>query len=209
MLGSAFALIALGHAVARIAPLALGPELAAWAWVPVTLVQWTGFAGLVAFGAGREGARRWLRTPGGGARAAAISFAVGLIPLPILLTSHGLLDSAGLVGLWLAFAAINAPLEEGYWRGLLLDRTSHWPAWVSVGASSVLFALNHPIAYGPLSIANAHPATLVSTFIMGVGWSVAYRRSGSLRWPIAAHVVTDLCNLSVLAFMNLYVPARG
>jgi membrane protease YdiL (CAAX protease family) len=58
------------------------------------------------------------------------------------------------------------------------------------------------------SIANAHSATLVSTFIMGVGWGVVFRRSGSLRWPIAAHAATDLCNLAVLAFMNLYVP-RG
>lgn len=152
--------------------------------------------------------RRWLRTPAGGARSAAIALAVGLIPLPILVTNFGLLDSVPLVLLWLAFAALNPLLEEGYWRGLLLDRTSRWPAWVAIGASSALFALNHPLSYGVFSLANAHPATLVSTFIMGAGWSVVYRRTGSLRWPIAAHAVTDLCNLAVVAFMNLYVP-RG
>lgn len=205
MLGSAVAVIALGHATARLA----APALGVWAWLPVTLVQWTCFAVLIALFAGRAGALRWLRTPGGGWRAAALAFAVGLMPLPILITSFRLLDSPVLVLLWLAFAAINPFLEEGYWRGLLLDRTSHWPSWVSIGASSALFALNHPLSYGVISIANAHPATLVSTFIMGIGWALVYRRSGSLRWPIAAHVVTDLCNLAVLAFMNLYVPVRG
>ena len=202
MIGSAFAVIALGHATARLA----GPVLGVWAWLPVTLVEWSCFASLIALGAGRDGALRWLRTPGGGARSAAIALAVGLIPLPILVTSFRLLDSAPLVLLWLAFAAINPVLEEGYWRGLQLDRTPRWPAWVSVGASSALFALNHPLSYGVVSIANAHPATLFSTFVMGVGWALVYRRTGSLRWPIAAHVVTDLCNLAVLAFMNLYVP---
>ncbi len=203
-MGAAVAVIAAGHLAARLA----APALGAWAWLPVTLVQWTCFAGLVARFAGRESVSRWLAAPGGGARAAALAFAVGLIPLPILLTSAGLLDSLPLVLLWLAFAAINPFLEEGFWRGLVLERTSAWPAWASIGASSALFALNHPLAYGAISIANAHPATLVSTFIMGVGWSVVFQRSGSLRWPIAAHAVTDLCNLSVLTFMNIYVP-RG
>lgn len=202
-------MIALGHATARLAGSALGPDLQVFTWVPVTLVQWTCFGLFIALGAGRDGVVRWLRTPGGDARSAALALAVGLIPLPILITSYGLLDSVPIVLLWLAFAAINPVLEEGYWRGLLLDRTSGWPAWLSIGASSALFALNHPLAYGVFSIANAQPATLVSTFIMGVVWSFVYRRSGSLRWPIAAHVVTDLCNLAVLAFMNLYVPVRG
>jgi hypothetical protein len=201
--------IALGHATARLAAAALGPDLQIWAWIPVTLVQWTCFALFVVHGAGRDGVDRWLRTPGGGARSAAIALAVGLIPLPILLLNFRLLDSAPLILMWLAFAAINPFFEEGYWRGLLLDRTSRWPTWLSIPLSSALFAANHPLSYGVISIANAHPATLVSTFIMGVGWSVVYRRSGSLRWPIAAHAVTDLCNLAVLTFMNLYAPVRG
>jgi membrane protease YdiL (CAAX protease family) len=141
---AAVGVIALGHAAAQIA----APGLGVWAWLPITLVQWSCFAGLIALGAGREGASRWLRTPGGAARSAALSFAVGLIPLPILVTSLGLLDSLPLVLLWLAFAATNPFLEEGFWRGLLLERTAAWPAWASIGASSTLFALNHPLSYG-------------------------------------------------------------
>ena len=205
MLLSPFAVIALGHATARLA----GPAFGAWAWVPVTLVLWTCFAACIAFGAGRDSARRWLRTPGGGLRWLAIALALGLIPLPILLSNFALLDSPLLVLLWLAFAAINPFFEEGYWRGVLLDRTSSWPGWASVLFASSLFALNHPLSFGVVSLANAHPATLVTTFIMGIGWAVVYRRTGSLRWPILAHVVTDLCNLAVLAMMNIYVPVRG
>ena len=198
-------MIALGHASARLA----APALGVWAWLPVTLVEWTCFGTCIALFAGREGALRWLRTPGGGARSAALAFAVGLIPLPILLLNFRLLDSVPLVLLWLGFAALNPFFEEGYWRGLLLDCTASWPAWLSIPASSALFALNHPLTWGVFSLANAHPATLVTTFIMGIGWSVVYRRTGSLRWPILAHAVTDLCNLAVLTFMNLYVPSRG
>ncbi len=205
MLLSPFAVIALGHLTARLA----GPALGAWAWVPVMLVLWTCFAACIAFGAGRDSVRRWLRTPGGGVRWLATALAVGLIPLPILLLNIRLLDSPLLVVLWLAFAAINPFFEEGYWRGLLLDRTASWPEWASVLFSSGLFALNHPLTLGAISIANAHPATLVSTFIMGVGWAVVYRRTGSLRWPILAHGVADLCNLAVLAMMNIYLPVRG
>jgi len=202
---SPFAVIALGHGTARLA----GPAFGAWAWVPVTLVLWACFAACIALGAGGESARRWLRTPGGGLRWLAIALAVGLIPLPILLSNYALLDSPLAVLLWLAFAAINPFFEEGYWRGVLLDSTASWPAWASILFASSLFALNHPLTFGVISLANAHPATLVSTFIMGVGWAVVYRRTGSLRWPILAHVGTDLCNLAVLAMMNIYLPVRG
>jgi membrane protease YdiL (CAAX protease family) len=35
---------------------------------------------------------------------------------------------------------------------------------------------------------------------------VVYRRTRSLRWTIIAHMLTDLLNLSILAFMNIVVP---
>jgi uncharacterized protein len=72
--------------------------------------------------------------------------------------------------------------------------------------STVFFAINHPLTIGVYSIANRHPAVLISTIIMGLAWAVVYRRTRSLRWPIIAHMLTDLLNLSVLAFMNIVVP---
>jgi len=130
-----------------------------------------------------------------------------LIPLLLFLLNWSLFDSFVLVLAWFFFALINAPLEEGYWRGLLLDKTAGWPGWLSVLYSSFFFALNHPLTFGVHSIANRHPVTLVSTFIMGAAWAVVYRRTGSLRWPVIAHVLVDLFNLSVLAFLNIYIPA--
>jgi membrane protease YdiL (CAAX protease family) len=97
-------------------------------------------------------------------------------------------------------------LEEGYWRGLLLDNTRHWPAWLGVLYSTVFFAMNHPLTVGVYSIANRHPAVLISTGIMGLAWAVVYRKTHSLRWTMFAHMLADLLNLSILAFLNIVVP---
>src|SRR5690606_19379190 len=51
---------------------------------------------------------------------------------------------------WLLFAMINPWLEEGYWRGLMLDATRHWPRWASNLYSTSLFTLNHPLLGGTL-----------------------------------------------------------
>jgi hypothetical protein len=44
------------------------------------------------------------------------------------------------------------------------------------------------------------------SYSMGLAWAVVYRRTRSLRWTIIAHMLTDLLNLSILAFMNIVVP---
>jgi hypothetical protein len=48
------------------------------------------------------------------------------------------------------------------------------------------------------------PVVLGSTFVMGVCWALAYRRTGSLRWAVAGHVLVDLFNLSVASFLDLH-----
>jgi membrane protease YdiL (CAAX protease family) len=200
---SPLVIITIGHITARLAGSALG----VWAWVPLTLVLWTMFALLIAWGGGREAVRRWLQPPQGVRGWSVLAIVVGLIPLPLLLMNWSLFDSLQLVLAWFLFALINAPLEEGYWRGLLLDKTANWPGWLAVVYSSFFFAINHPLTFGVHSIANGHPVTVVSTFMMGLVWAMVYRKTGSLRWPVIAHVLVDLFNLSILAFLNIYVPA--
>ncbi len=201
---SPLAVIAIGNIAARLT----GSVLGVWAWIPLTLILWTMFAVLIAWGGGREAILKWWRAPRGAWGWSALAIGVGLVPLPILLLNWTLIDSLGLAVAWLVFALINAPLEEGYWRGLLLDRAAQWPGWLSMMYSSFFFAVNHPLTFGVHSIANRHPATLISTFIMGMAWAVVYRRTGSLRWTVIAHVLVDLFNLSILTFLNLYVPPR-
>ncbi len=199
---SPLAVISVGHLIARLT----GSVLGVWAWIPLALGTWGMFAFLIAWGGGREAVRRWLRPPQGAWGWSVLAVMIGLIPLPLLLWNWKLFDSVWLVLAWIIFALINAPLEEGYWRGLLLDKTTGWPGWLGVLYSSFFFAINHPLAWGVHSIANREPATAISTFIMGLVWAIVYRKTGSLRWAIIAHILVDLFNLSILVFLNVYVP---
>src|SRR5688572_19372103 len=172
---SPLVVVAIGNITARLA----GSMLGVWAWIPLTLVLWAMFGLLIWWGGGRDAIRKWWRAPHGASGWSALAIAVGLIPLPILLLNWTLLDSLALAAAWILFALINAPLEEGYWRGLLLDRTANWPGWLGMLYSSFFFAVNHPMTFGVHSIANRHPATVISTFIMGMVWAVVYRKTGS------------------------------
>ncbi|MGA9365705.1 MAG: CPBP family intramembrane glutamic endopeptidase [Bacteroidota bacterium] len=199
---SPLVIIAVGRLIASLAGVVFG----IWVWIPMTLVVWGMFAFMIAWGGGREATRRWLQAPQGAWGWSVLAVAVGLIPLSIFIQNWKLFLSVWLVLAWLLFALINPFLEEGYWRGLLLDNTKHWPGWVGVLYSTFFFAINHPLTIGVYSIANRHPVVLISTFVMGLVWAVVYRKTHSLRWTIFAHMLTDLLNLSVLAFLNIVVP---
>jgi len=175
-------------------------------WMPMTLIVWGMFGTLIAAGGGKDAVRRWLQPSRGGWGWRLLAVIVGLLPIGVFFMGWKLFPSVWIVLAWLVFALINPFLEEGYWRGLLLDSTRHWPAWISVLYSALLFSLNHPLTIGVHSIASRNPATLVSTFVMGVAWGTVYRKTSSLRWTIAAHMLTDLLNLSVLTFLNIFVP---
>jgi membrane protease YdiL (CAAX protease family) len=193
-------------AVGRLTAYLAGDVFGIWVWIPMTLIVWGMFAFMIAWGGGREAIGRWLQPPQGAWGWAVLASAVGLIPLSIFIQNWRLFPSVWLVLAWLIFALINPFLEEGYWRGLLLDNTKNWPGWLGVLYSSFFFAINHPLTIGVYSIANRHPAVLISTFVMGLAWAVVYRKTQSLRWTVAGHMLTDLLNLSVLAFLNIVVP---
>jgi membrane protease YdiL (CAAX protease family) len=199
---SPLGIIAAGYLAARLAAVVFG----IWGWIPGTLIVWGMFVLMMAWGGGREAIGRWLRAPQGGGGWSVLAVVVGLIPLNVFILNWKLFPSVWIVLAWLLFALINPPLEEGYWRGLLLDNTTSWPGWLGVLYSSFFFAINHPLTVGVYSIANRHPAVLVSTFVMGLVWAVVYRKTQSLRWTIFGHFLTDLLNLSILAFLNIVVP---
>jgi len=194
--------IAIGHGVARLAQSSLGP----WGWVPMIVVLWVLFGLIIGWASGRNGIRRWLQPPTGHRAWTVLAIAAGLIPLGVFLQGWSLFTSAWLVLAWLLFAVINPVLEEGYWRGVLLDHTAKWPAWAAITYSAFFFAINHPLSFGVYSVANQHPSLWVSTFVMGLVWGLIYRKTGSLRWVTGSHVLVDLLSLSVLTFLNLYVP---
>ncbi len=199
---SPLVIIALGYFIARVG----GDISGVWVWIPMTLIVWGMFGFMIAWGGGNGAVRRWLRAPQGARGWAVLALVVGLTPLGVFLRYWNSFPSVWIVSAWLLFAIINPLLEEGYWRGLLLDNTRNWPGWLGVLYSTSLFAINHPLTVGVHSIANRHPAVLISTFIMGLAWAVVYRKTQSLRWAVLGHMLVDLLNLSILAFLNIVVP---
>ncbi|MBM3761748.1 MAG: CPBP family intramembrane metalloprotease [Acidobacteria bacterium] len=204
ILVSPLAIMALGHLTARVT----GTYLGEWAWIPVNLVLWSSFAAMIHWGGGKQSISRWLGPSVGGWGWSALAVFIGLIPLPIFLKHWDLLSPISIWLPWILFALINPALEEFFWRGLLLDHAKSWPAWLAILVSSLLFALNHPLSFGVNSIANRHPATFISTLLMGQIWAVTYQKTKSLRATIVAHTLVDLLNLSIPVFLNLYVPPR-
>jgi uncharacterized protein len=197
---SPFVVIALGHGAALFGQAQFGMR----AWVLLTVVFWTTMAVFIALAGGwpsflmrlKPGKRAW--------RSSLLAVLIGFAPLPLIILFWPVLASPLIWVPWLIFALLNPFLEESYWRGVLTDVTAHWPSWLAIIYSSTLFAASHPLMWGTFSIANRTPETVIITFLMGVFWTISYRRTGSLRWAIAGHILTDLFNLSIGAFENQF-----
>ncbi len=200
---SPIGVIALCHAVQRI----LGAVLGVWAWLPTMLVFWSLVALLIASAGRGHPMRTWLGPPRGKRLWSVLAVAVGLLSVGEFLSGWRTLASPSLVALWLGFGLVNPWFEESYWRGALIDATSNWPSGLAVAYSTAWFALSHPLIWGVHSVALRHPATLVGLGLAGAVWGVAYYRTGSLRWTIAGHSLSNLLGLSVPVLLNVHVPA--
>ena len=152
---------------------------------------------------GRKAMRNWLAPARGSRWWLVPAILTGLLPLPIFLFHYETLASWTVWLPWLVLALVNPWIEEGYWRGLLLDYTRPWPAWVGIAYSSACYALNHA-AFGVNSEINSGWDVVISTFVMGLVWAGIYHKTGSLRYPILAHFMVDLLALSVPAFLDLW-----
>ena len=199
ILVSPFALIGVGHLVAR-AALPLGD----WAWAAVIPLVWLMMVSASWLAGGSVKWRAWLGPPQWGFGVAALAILIGLAPAPLLYFHQDVIVGPLLISLWLLFALINPFVEEGYWRGAMLDAAARWPVVLRVVYSSSVFAVSHPLIYGTFSDANRTLEVVIATFVMGLAWSIAYLRMRSLWIPIVAHVITDVCNLAVFAFMDRF-----
>jgi uncharacterized protein len=181
------------------------PVLDVWTWVPVLLVYWVLIGTVIVWGGGKEAAKRWLKRPQGKLLWSVLPFIFVLLALPMFLTNWQYLGRLYIFIPWLIIGLVNPCLEEGYWRGLLMDSDVKLPIWSVILYSSVLFSLNH-LSLGVTSIAIRNPIFLINTFVMGVVYSIVYHKTRSLRWPILAHSLMDLLGISVLCFLNIYIP---
>ena len=119
----------------------------------------------------------------------------GLLSLHGFLGRWTLLADAQPITAWLVFALINPWLEESYWCGLLMDPTASWGKLASLLYSSTWFAVSHPLIWGIYSLPLRKPEVVGALLFVGLVWGLAYPRTGSLRWCVAEHMLTNLLGL--------------
>jgi membrane protease YdiL (CAAX protease family) len=208
ILVSPIIVVLIGHFAARLS-LLLFDE---WAWVGSSLVYWGSMALAIWLLGDRQSLARWFRMSQGSKWWLALALGTGLISFPLLLIPNiHVLRPTGLVLAWFLFAVINSVCEEAYWRGFLLDETSHLPRAFGVIYSTIFFTVIHPLMLGVFSKIQAfdpaHPTALIPFWtilvILSLSFSTLYLKTKSLRLPVLSHFLSDLGNLSIFLFMNL------
>lgn len=184
-----------------------GAMLGAWAWVPTILLFWFLIALAIKNFGGSHALIRWLQPAQGRLAWRIFGIGVGLLSLHGFLSHWQILHDPLVVGLWLAFALINPWFEEAYWRGLLMDATASWGAFLSIFYSSAWFALSHPLIWGVHSTAMRQWPVVLALLFVGAIWALVYRHTRSLRWTIAGHMLANLLGMAVPVLLNMYNPA--
>jgi len=201
---SPIVVLVLGYAAARIS----GHRWGAWSWIPVTLVYWITLALIIACAGGWTDYRRWLQPSHGAWGWRLLSFVTTMLFIPVFLLNFRSLNQSWIISSWLAVALIDPWLEEGYWRGLLMDSVGEWPGWLVVAYTTFWFGLSHPLLLGVNVKALSGLPGFIGTVFTGVIWSIVYLKTRSLRWPILSHCVADLLSVSVIVFLNRAILAR-
>ncbi len=180
--------------------------LGVWGWLPWIIIYWACIGGLVIWGGGKESIQRWLKPAEGNWLWSALAVLPGLSGITMFISSWRLLTPLYVLIPWVILGIINPVLEEGYWRGLLLDTAHGWRAWIRVVYPSLFFALNHLLGIGVTAIGARNPIFLINTFVLGVLFSIIYLKTKSLRWLIVGHALGDFLGLSIPVFLNLWIP---
>ncbi|MFP7224462.1 CPBP family intramembrane glutamic endopeptidase [Priestia filamentosa] len=178
-----------------------------WAWIPLAIVYWSSLGFCIVYFKENKQVKDWLKKPENSILPIILSLLLGMFPLSILIINYKLFVSIVLIVLWILFALINPWFEELYWRGVLLDAAIEWfPKWMSILYTTILFVLSHPLMWGVFSIASTSYHLYIYLMVMGIVWSLTYFKTKSLRWVILSHFIVDVGNLTVLTFLNIYVP---
>ena len=181
-------------------PFLAGNVFGLWVWVPIMITYWFLISLIILINGGKPLVSRWL------ARSKGAWYWNGLALIPVLPLLPTFIDNINFYSEWwillltIVFVLVNPWFEEAYWRGLLLDHTNEWPNWVSLLYSSVFFAINHlPLAVYSIAIRY----TIIPVFVMGLVWSIVYKKTESLRWVILGHFLVNLFALTIPAFLDL------
>jgi len=100
-------------------------------------------------------------------------------------------------------ALVNGTLEEILWRGLYV-RTFSDRAMLGYLYPSVGFALWHlaPQAVHPITMPDGMMAFIAGALFFGLCWGWVAWRTGSIRWTVVSHVLTDFLGLGALVYLG-------
>ncbi len=208
VLASPVLIVLIGHFAARLFHYLFGD----WAWLGSSLTYWGTMALIIWFLGDKRSLSRWFARSQGSKWWILLALAMGLISFPLLFFPNiHVMKPISLIVAWFLFAVVNSTCEEAYWRGFLLDETSHLPRAFGVIHSTIFFTAIHPLMLGVFSKINrfdpAHPTALIPFWIilviLSLAFSLLYLKTKSLRLPILAHFLSDLGNLSIFLFMNM------
>ena len=204
VLFSPLLVVILGQLAARTA----GPIIGVWSWLPLNIGYWTTLTLLITWGGGRQAILNWFRRPQGNWLWPLLAISIAVLPTaPMLFPDTWRLFLQ--VEIWLPtllFVLVNPCVEEGYWRGLLLDAAGDRSKWLVILYSSTLFMINH-MWISVMVIGARNPMASVFQFVFGIVMSTTYLKTRSLQWPLVAHFLVNLLTPTVAVFLNLYVPA--
>ncbi|MFJ5763729.1 lysostaphin resistance A-like protein [Lysinibacillus sp. NPDC093210] len=200
---SPFFIILIGYSTATV----FNHFIGGWAWIPLAIIYWT-FLGISIWNfKGDKKLGAWFIKSKKAPFWITISMLIGIFPLTILLTSYHLFNSIWLIVFWLLFAFINPWFEEYYWRGILLDNLlTKFPKWFAILYSTLLFVISHPLMWGVFSYASKSYHLYLYLSVTSIVWAITYLKTKSLRYIILSHFIVDIGNLTVLTFLNIYVP---
>jgi membrane protease YdiL (CAAX protease family) len=199
---SPVAVIAAGQVVSRLVDARLG----AWGWALAIGGYWLVLGILVLRVGGRHAVARWAKPSNGSALWPVLAVVCAAGPtLPMLPGSWHLLLQVRVWAPTIVFICINPLVEEGYWRGLLMDAAAGWSPLAAIAYTSVLFTLNH-LWFAHLVVAARNPVVPAFQFVLSAVMALVYVKTRSLRWPVAAHFLANLLTPTVAMMLNLYVP---
>jgi uncharacterized protein len=200
IIASPLGIVLLGTILSRVSI----PLLGKWAWALTMPVYWLTMSFIIFFVSGKEKWLSWFTKPHGSKIWLILGLIIGLSAFPLLLIPNSsLLRTPLLTILWFAFGLINGTIEESYWRGFLFREIRGWPFWLTVTYSSVLFVAIHFLMLGTFSTALFNIPFLIILIIITVAMTLIFIRTGSLRWPVLSHILTDWGNMNIFVFMNL------
>jgi uncharacterized protein len=202
-----FLIVLIGNIAARISSRLLGN----WAWTGYFPIYWGMIMLVLIFAGKKENQRSWFQKSQGSRWWRLLAAITGIISFPLFFFPNlHLLNSFALVAALCTFAVVNSIFEETFWRGYILDGTSHLPRSVGIIYSTILFTVIHPLNLGVFSEIQAFdpgkPTALIPflgiLILLSMVYNLLYLKSKSLRLSIFSHFLTDIGNLSVLLFMN-------